>query len=295
MREDFGRSPALDPTVADPYAQRTFMHVVWFLPIGFFIGTYGTLIGAGGGFILVPLLLLLYPNESPSLVTATSLSVVFVNSLSGSIAYARARRIGWKTGLLFALATIPGALAGSFIVKFIPRAVFGDAFGCLLILVSLYLFISGGRRPAPRAGTGDPVRIVDLVTDATGATFPLTYSLPLGLSLSLAIGFFSSLAGIGGGVIHVPVMTSLLFFPVHVAIATSQFILIFTSLAGVLMHLADGTYTPDLPRLAFLSAGVVAGAQVGARLSRRLAGPWIVRMLALALLFAGGRLLWAML
>jgi len=269
------------------------MHLAWFLPIGIFVGAYGTLIGAGGGFILVPLLLILFPGESPALVTATSLSVVLVNSLSGSIAYARHRRIGWKTGLLFALATVPGALAGSYLVKYIPRDVFGAGFGCLLLLLAAYLFISGGRKPGPRAAApGTPARPIDVVTDATGASYPLSYSLPLGMGLSLLIGLFSSVAGIGGGVIHVPVMTSLLGFPVHVATATSQFILVFTSLAGVAMHLADGTFTTDLPRLAVLAAGVVAGAQIGAALSRRLKGPWIARALALALLLAGGRLLW---
>jgi len=269
------------------------MHPAWFLPIGIFVGTYGTLIGAGGGFILVPLLLLMFPHESPALVTATSLAVVFVNSVSGSIAYARARRIGWKTGLLFALATIPGALAGSYLVKYIPRDMFGIGFGCLLLLLALYLLVAGDRkiasRPAADAGTAPPIEVV---TDATGAVHPLTYNLPFGLGLSLLIGLFSSVAGIGGGVIHVPVMTSLLGFPVHIATATSQFILIFTSLAGVVMHIVDGTFTTELPRLAVLAAGVVVGAQLGARLARRLAGPWIVRALALALLLAGGRLLW---
>lgn len=56
---------------------------------GFFIGGYGTLIVAGGGFVLVPLLLLLYPNESTETLTSISLAVVFFNALSGSVAYAR--------------------------------------------------------------------------------------------------------------------------------------------------------------------------------------------------------------
>jgi uncharacterized membrane protein YfcA len=267
------------------------MHLAWFLPIGLFVGTYGTLIGAGGGFILVPLLLLLFPDEAPALVTATSLSVVLVNSVSGSIAYARARRIAWKTGLLFALATIPGALAGSYLVKYIPRDAFSLGFGCLLVLLAGYLFISGGRRPAPRCLDADRP-IIDVVTEASGATHALCYSLPLGMGLSLLIGLLASVAGIGGGVIHVPVMIALLGFPVHIATATSQFVLIFTSLASVVMHLADGTFTPELPRLAVLAVGVVGGAQLGAALSRRLKGPWIVRALALALLLGGGRLLW---
>ena len=132
------------------------MHLAWFLPIGIFVGTYGTLIGAGGGFILVPLLLILFPDESPALVTATSLAVVFVNSVSGSIAYARARRIGWKTGLLFALATVPGAIAGSYLVKYIPRDAFAVGFGCLLLLLAAYLLASGGRKPAACTAASAP-------------------------------------------------------------------------------------------------------------------------------------------
>ncbi len=54
--------------------------------LGFFIGTFGTLIGAGGGFILMPLLLLMYPDMSPDVLTSISLAVVFLNASSGSIA-----------------------------------------------------------------------------------------------------------------------------------------------------------------------------------------------------------------
>ncbi len=51
---------------------------LWLLPLGVFVGTVGTLIGAGGGFILVPVLLLLYPNEAPATITTISLIVVFL-------------------------------------------------------------------------------------------------------------------------------------------------------------------------------------------------------------------------
>jgi uncharacterized membrane protein YfcA len=66
---------------------------LWLIPLGFLIGTYGTLIGAGGGFILMPILLLLYPAENPERLTSISLAVVFFNALSGSVAYAWMRRI----------------------------------------------------------------------------------------------------------------------------------------------------------------------------------------------------------
>ena len=66
---------------------------IWLTLLGFVIGTYGTLIGAGGGFVLVPILLMLYPNESPEIITSISLAVVFFNAMSGSLAYSRMKRI----------------------------------------------------------------------------------------------------------------------------------------------------------------------------------------------------------
>jgi len=65
----------------------SFPDYLWLVPLGLFVGTIGTLIGAGGGFILVPALLLLFPNEAPQTITSISLIVVFFNALSGSLAY----------------------------------------------------------------------------------------------------------------------------------------------------------------------------------------------------------------
>ena len=68
-------------------------NALWLLPLGFVVGAFGTLIGAGGGFILVPLLLLLYPNEAPGTITSISLIVVFFNALPGSFNLRRNRRV----------------------------------------------------------------------------------------------------------------------------------------------------------------------------------------------------------
>jgi uncharacterized membrane protein YfcA len=251
------------------------MHVLWYVPIGLLVGTFGTIIGAGGGFILVPLLMLLFPGDAPSVVTAASLAVIFVNAASGTIAYARMKRISYRTGILFALATIPGALAGSYLTGFIPRKTFGLAFGILLVAVAVFLCMTRGRTPPPAQETASP----------------RASNLPLGMGLSLAIGVLSSLAGIGGGLIHVPVLTYLCSLPVHVATATSHFVLVFTSLAGVIMHVIDGSWPVHLARDLCLAAGVVGGAQLGALLARRVPSRWIVLGLAAALGLVGVRLL----
>src|SRR5450631_1437830 len=108
---------------------------------GFIIGIFGTVIGAGGGFILVPILILSYPELSPETITAISIFIVAVNAISGSVAYARSGRIDYKAGLLFALFTIPGSILGVFATEYIPRHIFNMSFGILLILLAVFLFI----------------------------------------------------------------------------------------------------------------------------------------------------------
>jgi len=118
----------------------------YLIPLGFVIGAYGTLIGAGGGFVLMPMLLLLYPEESPEVITGISLAVVFFNALSGSMTYARMRRIDYRSGFLFSTATIPGAILGALTTAYIPRRLFDAIFGFLMIeRQSFYYYVRTGR------------------------------------------------------------------------------------------------------------------------------------------------------
>ena len=121
------------------------------IPLGFVVGAYGTMVGAGGGFVLVPVLLILYPDQDPASITAISLAVVFFNSLSGSVAYARLRRIDYKSGFIFAAAALPSAILGVFLVHVVPRAAFDVIFGIALLSVAAYTIWSTGRPVIMRA------------------------------------------------------------------------------------------------------------------------------------------------
>src|SRR5215467_14949799 len=116
------------------------------LVIGFVVGGIGTIIGSGGGFLLVPSLLLLDPHISPDVAAGTSLAVVFFNATSGSIAYARMRRVNFQAGTIFAIAAIPGAIIGAYTTSHIPRHVFDAMFGFLLIAASVYLARTSGKK-----------------------------------------------------------------------------------------------------------------------------------------------------
>lgn len=255
------------------------------------MGAFGTLVGAGGGFVLVPILLLLYPNRDPATITAMSLLVVWANASSGSVAYARQRRIDYRSGIYFAIATLPGAIAGAIVVGYVPRRLFDAVFAAMLVGLGGYLFFRSGMQAIQAPVTGRGVIRRD-ITDSAGHRFVYSYSLPKGLAISAVVGFVSSLLGIGGGVIHVPVMATVLHFPVHIAAATSHFVLAFMAAEGTMVHLANGTLSPDraLVQALLISLGAVPGAQLGARLSNRLQGALIIRALAVALVLVGARL-----
>lgn len=263
----------------------------WFqLSLGVAVGAFGTLIGAGGGFVLVPVLIFLLPKADPAQITAISLAVVFFNATSGSIAYFRMGRVDLKSAAWFAAATLPGAIIGARATNWIPRREFNLTFGILLAIVSIYLVL----RPEKASEEGestDPRHTRRSITDADGTVHEYSFSLPLGVFLSLFVGFFSSLLGIGGGIIHVPLLNRTLNFPVHIATATSHTILSVMALTGSLVHLAEGSLQGHLAGTAVLGAGAVVGAQAGARLSNRVHGKGIIRALAIALGLVGLRLL----
>jgi hypothetical protein len=258
--------------------------------LGALVGVFGTLIGAGGGFILTPVLLVLYPTASPTTITSISLVVVFFNALSGSIAYARQRRIDYRSGIAFAAATLPGSVLGVLLVAFAPRRLFDALMAALLAGLSVWLITGhpdSGEPSQSRPGTPRTI------TDRQGQTYRYNVPIRRGVLYSLGVGFVSSFLGIGGGVIHVPLLVRALGFPTHVATATSHFVLANMAAVGSVTHILTGGFAggTGLHRAVALSVGVVGGAQVGAWISQRIQGEIIQRLLAVALAALAARLL----
>jgi uncharacterized membrane protein YfcA len=260
--------------------------VVGLVALGLGVGAVGTLVGAGGGFLLTPVLLLVYPHDPPQTITAISLAAVWANSTSGSLAYARQRRIDYRSGLVFGAATLPGAVGGALVVDRVPR----DAFVLILALalagVAVWIALHGEVAGSRTTGSGR------LIVDASGREWRYRVPLAPGALISVGVGFASSFLGIGGGVFHVPILVAGLGFPTHIATATSHFVLAQMSAAGVATHLVQGSYHVGhgLRRSAALAVGVAAGAQFGARVSTRVPAVAIERLLAVALILVAVRL-----
>jgi uncharacterized protein len=277
------------------------VQIVIDLLLGLGAAAYGTLIGAGGGFIMSPVLLLVF-DKAPRVAAATSLTAVVFNAATAVITYHQHRRIDIYTGLRFAAATVPGAVLGTFIGHYIPGNLFRVIFGLVLTALAGYLAIRGERPIGRAAGhvadeatlraEGKTVRVI---VEHDGTKIVYGYRLRDGLLLSGGVGVLSSLLGVGGGIIMTPAMISLFAIPTHIAVATAQLILLISAGTGMLAYLAQdlvsGTSTVDLPTAVVLGLGGIAGARVGAAIAARLKGRLIVRLLALALALVGLRLI----
>ncbi len=263
-----------------------------FLLLGTAVGILGTIVGAGGGFFVVPYLLLV-SKMSPQIVIGTSMTMVFFNALSGTFAYLRQKRIDIKTGIKFAAATLPGSILGAYISKFFNNDVYSLLFGLLLFGIGVFMLF----RPKYKDEDKNPVGVMDIrwpivkrkIVDSSGNTYQYAFNERSGIILSLAIGFMSTSLGIGGGILHVPLMVYMLGFPIHVATATSFFILLISSFIGVSMHFI--LQHVNLLIAIYLSIGAIIGAQLGAIISKKIESSWIQKILAVCLILVSIKLI----
>jgi uncharacterized protein len=259
------------------------VHDVSLVLIGALVGSLGTLIGAGGGFLLVPLLLLVYHLPPPDAV-GTSLSLVFLNAVSGTVAYLRQGRVDLPLGWRFAAATVPGAVGGAYVARALSSDAFSVGFGLVLLLIAGLLVWGKAASPSRRARAR-------AIVDARGETHLYHVDAWKGVTVSFGVGILSSAFGIGGGIIHVPFLIVVLGLPVHVATATSHFVLSISALVGAATFFGLGHV--DVRLTALIGVGILAGAQLGARMSLRAPAVLIRQLLAAGLTLVGVRMVLA--
>jgi hypothetical protein len=257
---------------------------------GLLAATYATIIGLGGGFLVVPFLVLLC-HFSPQQAVATSLIVIFANAASGNVSFLRQKRVDLATGWRFGLASIPGSLVGVWISREFTRGSFGRAFGLLLMAVAIFLLIKPVRKfSSHERHHGESGGLTfRKIQDAAGNVHEYAFNMKLGLVVSFFAGIISSLFGVGGGIVYVPALVYLFNFPPHMATATSFFVLLISSVTGAVFH---GLYRHTVYSVGiYIGLGALVGAQIGAALSMRLNGVLLIRLFAVAVLFVGVKLL----
>lgn len=252
--------------------------------ISFFAGAYGIIVGAGGGFIFVPALLMI-GHLSPQVAAGTGLVIVFLNSASGIIGFINQKRIHFKLGIILIIGAIPGTFIGSEILKWISPKFFTVIFGFLLVMLGIFLMLKNRPKQNVRSEIAASMEgYSELILNRQSSILQI---MAIGLC-GVFLGIVSSFFGIGGGWLLVPILIYIFRIKPHIATATSIFSLCFYSLVGMITYGIQGNI--DWYLALFGGIGVLFGGQVGVYLSTKLTGSRIVQMLAVILMIVGVKL-----
>lgn len=268
------------------------MEWILLILIGIAGSSLGSLIGLGGGIIVVPALLYLgslsiFGHISPQVAVGTSLFTMIFTGLSSTLAYLKHKTVDYKSGFIFLIGSGPGSILGAWVTEALNLKSFNLFFGLFIIFVSMVLLLKDKLKPIP---FNKDKGIVRTFTDNSGKTFEYGFNPITGVMISFIVGFLSGILGVGGGSLMVPTMILIFFFPPHVAVATSMFMIFPTSILSSITHISLGNV--DWLLALALVPGAYIGAKVGVYLNTRLKSKTIVLLLRVILLVVGIRLIY---
>jgi uncharacterized membrane protein YfcA len=262
---------------------------------GVISGSLGALLGLGGGVFLVPFLNLVlgFPFTAAA---AISLTTVIATSSSVSAGRAGKQLINMKLGMLLEVATAGGSFLGGITAQLVAQSVLQQLFGLVAAIVAVIMLTRLRRRNVILDPAADPGVLGGRYYEDESRT-TVTYRvkrLPVAVGASFIAGNVSSLLGIGGGIIKVPILNAWCGIPLRAAAATSAFMIGVTATAGAVIYYGRGQLEPALAAVAVL--GVQLGSWGGMRFGAAASVKWLKIMMALvlfivsAMMFArGGR------
>jgi uncharacterized protein len=259
------------------------MSFVLLAVVGSFAGLLGSLVGLGGGVIVVPVLSLFLGVPIHQAIAASAVSVI-ATSTTGAISYVKCEYSNLRLGITLETFTTVGAMIGGLVAAALSREVLSGAFGLVLVLMSGYLLYRQRQRTLKPVMADDPGTFGGRYYDPH-ACEDVCYrvrNLPAGMAASLLAGNLSGLLGIGGGVIKVPVMTLAMGVPMRAAAATSNFMIGVTGCASAYIYYTRGFVNPLVAGPVAL--GTTLGAMLGTRLASRIGGGTLAVILCVVLL-----------
>jgi uncharacterized protein len=269
----------------------SFLAFAVLLLLGAVSATFGSIVGLGGGIIIVPVLiyigpLLLNQEISTTLAVGTSLTVLIFTAASSTLTYMKDKKVDFKSAWLYFITSGPAAMLGALLTgKFEPK-MFQLVFGLFMLFISALLIFKNRIKPI---NVQWPIQ--RKFTDAQGVTAEYGYNIPAALAVGFGVGLISGLFGIGGGSLFVPAMVLLFRYPAHVATATSMFVIFLSAILGSITHLYNGDVGGWL--VLALAPGAWLGGWLGARIVRRISSNGLMWLLRVTLIVLAMKLIWS--
>lgn len=257
--------------------------------VGALVGFMSGMFGVGGGFLLTPILMMI--GIPPTVAAASDSCQIVGASASGAAAHFRLGNVDIKLGTVLLLGGLAGAAVGVQIIKVLRRlgnADFVIVVTYIVVLGSIGAYMFFESLQSLRRGTMvSKQHPVDRKRSLLGRLplrmdFPrsgVQHSVLVPFVLCALVGILAAIMGVGGGFIMVPMMVYLLRMPMHVAVGTDLFQILFTC-AGVTFMQALSNHTVDIVLAIVLMVGSTVGAQIGARVGKRLRGDQLKILLA---------------
>ena len=262
---------------------------IWALAgTGLFAGFFGAMLGIGGGVFIVPILTLAIGLPMQVAIGSSLISIV-INACTATSVYIREHMTNIKLGLLLATTLVPGAIVGGILAANLASPALSVIFGLVMIYVA-YTLIPKKQRKKNAPASGDRPKTIKEKKHASHAWLDgcyhdpavnedVTYQVHRPLT-GMVAGFFggviSSLLGVGGGLINVPVMSGVMKMPIKATIATSSLLLCITTMTGSLIYAHNGFIHPYV--VAPLVVSVYVGARLGATFAHRTRGALLIRI-----------------
>ncbi len=236
---------------------------------GMFAGLLGSVLGLGGGVLIIPMLTLVFGVPMREAIGASLVCVIATSSGAASL-YVKKRLCDIRLGMTLELATTLGAIAGGIVAGMMRPQILSILFSALLIYTAVTMFKKK-----------DEVDNTDNLNYTEGSY--KTTHLPLGMGASFFAGNVSGLLGVGGGIVKVPVMYLLMRVPLKTAVATSNFMIGVTACAGAFVYFSRGEVHPLVAGSTML--GVFLGATLGSRLLPKIKIEYLKKAFVFILLY----------
>lgn len=257
------------------------------LLIGLSAGLAGSLLGLGGGLVIVPALTLLFDVPIHHAIAASLLGAI-ATSCGAAPSNLRRGFVNLRLSNIYELFTIVGAIVGGLLGASMAPAILSRLFGATLVLMSIVMFRRAAPASAPSADRGAlSSRYFDEAEGREIEYAPVRVA--GGSAISTSAGVLSGLLGIGGGIVQVPMMALLNRMPVKAATSTSNYMIGATAAAGAFVYYGAGFVDPLLA--SSIVAGVLVGSRAGAWLNRRISSESLRIAFAVAMVATGVRML----
>jgi uncharacterized protein len=270
------------------------MEIFFLIAFGIFIGTVGSMLGIGGGFFIVALLVLSFKIPIHS---AVAISLITIVATSGSAMALKIKRglVNIRLGTILDISTVSGALIGSIVATSLSDRTLKIIFSSVLVVVSYMMFKKGyvNLKHHFSQNGKTKIRTAKTMGEFYGEFYDdnlkqtVSYNpkkIPFVFFMSTLAGCISGMLGTGGGIVKVPILNIVSKMPIKASTATSNFMIGVTTSISAIVYFKYGIQYPNI--IASLIVGILVGTQIGTRILFKIKAELLHIFFSLILIFA---------